>query len=101
MSPYLLTNVLYLAKVTIKNACYLGDPRPIDEECECYTCQNYSRAYLRHLFVAKELLSYRLNSIHNLHYYTRLMRKIREAIYEDRMIAFRDEYFRMKKDPST
>ena len=88
-------------KVTIKNACYLEDPMPIDKECECYTCQNYSRAYLRHLFVAKELLSYRLNSIHNLHYYTRLMEKIREAIYEDRMIQFRDEYFGMKKDPST
>ena len=83
-------------KVTIKNACYLEDPRPVDEACECYTCQNYSRAYLRHLFVARELLSYRLNSIHNLHYYTRLMEKIREAIYEDRMNQFRDEYFGMK-----
>jgi len=85
-------------KVIIKNACYLEDPGPIDEDCECYTCQNYSRAYLRHLFLAKELLSYRLNSIHNLHYYTQLMNEIREAIYEDRMIEFRNEYFGLKKD---
>ena len=85
-------------KVTIKNASYLEDPRPVDEDCDCYTCQNYSRSYLRHLFLAKELLSYRLNSIHNLHYYTRLMKEIREAIREDRMIAFRNEFFGMKKD---
>lgn len=85
-------------KVTIKNASYLEDPRPVDEDCDCYTCQNYSRAYLRHLFLAKELLSYRLNSIHNLHYYTRLMKVIREAIREDRMIAFRNEFFRMKNE---
>jgi queuine tRNA-ribosyltransferase len=85
-------------KVTIKNASYQEDPRPVDENCECYTCQNYSRAYLRHLFLAKELLSYRLNSIHNLHYYTQLMKKIREAISEDKMITFRDEYFEMRNE---
>jgi queuine tRNA-ribosyltransferase len=88
-------------KVTIKKASYIEDPRPVDEDCECYTCQNYSRAYLRHLFLAKELLSYRLNSIHNLHYYTQLMTEIREAIREDKMMTFRDQYYKMKKDPST
>ena len=79
-------------KVTIKNACYLEDHRPVDEDCECYTCRNFSRAYLRHLFMAREILSYRLNSIHNLSYYLRLMRDIRQAIHEDRLIAFREQY---------
>jgi len=67
-------------RLTIKNARYIDDERPLDETCACYTCRNYSRAYLRHLFVAKELLAYRLNTIHNLYFYTRLMEKIREEI---------------------
>jgi queuine tRNA-ribosyltransferase len=67
-------------KLLIKNARYARDPRPIDPACQCYTCRHYSRAYLRHLFVADELLAPRLNTIHNLHYYMDVMRMIREAI---------------------
>ncbi|MFL5318516.1 MAG: tRNA-guanine transglycosylase, partial [Myxococcaceae bacterium] len=68
----------------IKNAAYLKDPRPVDEACGCYTCRNFSRAYLRHLFQAKEILAMRLNSIHNLHYFLSLMQGAREAIEQDR-----------------
>ena len=55
-------------RVVIKNARYQSDPGPMDEKCGCYTCRNYSRAYLRHLFMSREILAYQLNSIHNLHY---------------------------------
>lgn len=72
-------------KLIIKNARYAQDPRPIDPECSCYTCRHYSRAYLRHLFVADELLAPRLNTIHNLHYYTDIMHMIRAAIAEGRL----------------
>ena len=75
-------------KLIIKNARYAQDPRPIDPECSCYTCRHYSRAYLRHLFVADELLAPRLNTIHNLHYYTDIMHMIRAAIAEGRLDVF-------------
>ena len=80
-------------RLTIKNACYLKDEGPVDENCECYTCSNFSRAYLRHLFMAKELLSYRLNTIHNLYYYEQLMEGIRQAIKEDGMDDFRKAFY--------
>ncbi len=80
-------------KLNIKNARHLEDKRPIDENCGCYTCANYSRAYLRHLYMARELLAYRLNTIHNIYYYTHLMEGIREAIKEDRMDSFRDNFY--------
>jgi queuine tRNA-ribosyltransferase len=80
-------------KMNIKNAEYLQDERPIDESCGCYTCSNYSRAYLRHLYQARELLAYRLNTIHNLFYYSHLMEEIREAIKGDRMAAFYKAFF--------
>lgn len=75
-------------KINIKNARYAEDQNPIDEACRCYTCANYSRAYLRHLYMARELLAYRLNTIHNLCYYSKLMSEIRQAIKEDRMDEF-------------
>jgi len=78
--------------LAIKNACYAEDDRPVDERCTCYTCTHFTRAYLRHLFMAKELLAYRLNTIHNLHYYMGLMTGIREAIQEDRFEAFRETF---------
>ena len=81
-----------MGKIVIKNARYKDDERPIDENCGCYTCSNFSRAYLRHLFIAKELLAYRLNSIHNLYYYTNLMKEIRSAIKEDRFFDYRKNY---------
>jgi queuine tRNA-ribosyltransferase len=72
-------------KLLIKNARYARDPRPIDPDCRCYTCQHYSRAYLRHLFVADELLAPRLNTIHNLQYYMDVIHLIREAIVAGRL----------------
>ncbi len=72
-------------RLIIKNARYARDPRPIDPDCRCYTCQHYSRAYLRHLFVADEILAPRLNTIHNLHYYMDVIQMIREAIIEGRL----------------
>jgi len=66
--------------VRLRNAQYRHDTRPLDPNCTCYTCQHYSRAYLRHLDQAKEILGSRLNTVHNLHYYQNLMARIREAI---------------------
>jgi len=71
-------------KINIKNAKYAEDPSPLDPECPCEACTQYSRAYLRHLFVAGEMLSARLNTLHNLSYYIRLMGQMREAILENR-----------------
>ena len=66
--------------VKIKNARYKDDKRPLDESCDCYTCRNFSRAYLHHLHRAGEILGAQLNTIHNLHYYLQLMREIRSSI---------------------
>ena len=66
--------------IKIKNACHKNDPRPLDATCECYTCRNFSRAYLHHLHRVGEILGSQLNTIHNLHYYQVLMRELREAI---------------------
>ena len=84
-------------KLNIKNACYMDDDRPIDENCDCYTCSHYSRAYLRHLFMAKELLIYRLNSIHNLYYYTKLMEDIRHAIREERLTDYCHDFYEQQE----
>ena len=67
-------------KLTIKQAQYLDDPRPIDPECDCYVCRNYSRAYLRHLYQSNEILASILNTQHNLHYYLGLMAGIRTSL---------------------
>ena len=77
-----------LGKISIKQAQYAEDQRPADEACQCYTCRHYSRAYLRHLYLSKEILSSRLNTIHNLYYYINLLRKMREAIEENRLLDF-------------
>ena len=60
----------------------------MDETCACYTCRHYSRAYLRHLYLAKEILSSRLNTTHNLYYYMNFMKNLRKAIQEDRLLDF-------------
>lgn len=78
--------------VKIKNAAHRNDPRPLDESCECYTCRNFSRAYLHHLHRVGEILGARLNTIHNLHYYLQLMREMREAIEQHRFDAFRLQF---------
>jgi queuine tRNA-ribosyltransferase len=75
-------------RLNIRNARYAQDPAPLEEECACPTCARYSRAYLRHLFLARELLAYRLNTVHNLHYILNLMAELREAIADDRYPAF-------------
>lgn len=71
----------------IRNARYQHDTRPIDENCDCYTCTNYSRAYLRHLHRCNEILGHRLATIHNLHYYQTVMRQLREAIEQGQFRA--------------
>ncbi|MBN2048693.1 MAG: tRNA guanosine(34) transglycosylase Tgt [Anaerolineaceae bacterium] len=79
-------------QINLQNAVHARDPRPIDEECTCYTCQHFTRAYLRHLFVAKESLSGTLVSIHNIHTLLELVRRIRQAIFEDRFEDFASEF---------
>ncbi len=88
-------------RINIKNAAYADDPRPIMEGCDCYTCRNFSRAYLRHLYVAGEILSPRLNTLHNLHYYCALMRRARSAIEEGRWPEFRDRFRRRQQSGGT
>ncbi len=83
-------------RLVIKNSIYRDDQRPPDELCECYTCRNYSRAYLRHLFMCREILAYQLNSIHNLHYYCSLMADMRNAIENDTFTAFRKTFYSMR-----
>jgi queuine tRNA-ribosyltransferase len=75
-------------KLVIKHARYAKDERPLDPACRCYTCQNFSRAYLRHLFVAGELVAMRLNTLHNLQFYLSLMTDARAAIEQDRYADF-------------
>ena len=75
-------------KMSIKQAQYAEDPRPVDETCGCYTCRHYSRAYLRHLYLSKEILSSRLNTMHNLYYYMGLLAGIRDAIQQGRLPDF-------------
>jgi queuine tRNA-ribosyltransferase len=79
--------------VRIRNARHADDIRPIDEQCGCYTCQHYSRAYLRHLDKCGEILGARLNTIHNLYYFQVLMSRIRKAIEEDRYDSFCKEFY--------
>lgn len=79
--------------INISNARFKTDPRPVDEKCACYTCTNYSRAYLHHLYRNRELLAYRLNTLHNLDYYTRLMEKMRNAIEKDEFPAFKRAFY--------
>jgi len=71
-------------RLAIKNARFTDDPSPLDPDCRCYTCSRFSRAYLRHLYVAREITAATLHTIHNLHFYLELMRRIRSAIAEDR-----------------
>jgi len=74
------TMYTWQGKVSIKQARYREDPNPLDPECDCYTCTNYSKAYLRHVFNTGEIISARLNTIHNLYFYSKLIERSREAI---------------------
>jgi len=80
-------------KLNIKAAKFKLDNNPIDHECNCYTCQNYSRGYLNHLFKAKELTYFRLASLHNLHYYLNLVKEAREAILEGKFQEFKQQFY--------
>jgi len=79
-------------KMSIKQAQYAEDGKPVDEACSCYTCRHYSRAYLRHLYLANEILSSRLNTIHNIYYYINLMRHIRETIEDGTFCDFYEQH---------
>ena len=81
-------------RVIIKNKEYEHDFTPLDSKCDCYCCRNYTKAYLRHLFKANEMLGYRLLSIHNVNYLLRLTEGIRKAIKEDRFLEFKEEVYR-------
>ncbi len=83
--------------VRIKNACHAKDTAPLDPMCDCYTCRNYSRAYLRHLHRCHEILGARLNTIHNLYYYQQLMQQLREAIEQQRLTSFVDDFYYLRK----
>jgi len=80
-------------RLVVKNAKYARDFGPLDENCDCYTCRNYSRAYIRHLIKSDETFGLRLTSYHNLYFLVNLMEKVRQAIREDRLGDFRDEFF--------
>jgi len=81
-------------QVVIRNGQFKEDFGPLDPECDCYVCQNYSRAYIRHLFNTSEVLGLRLAAYHNVHYYVNLMRRIREAIDQDRYAEFQTEFLK-------
>lgn len=81
-----------LGDLSIKKAVYTEDFSPLDPACSCYTCTNYTRAYLRHLFRRKEILSAHLLSLHNVHYLIHFVKKIREAIEEDRLSEFAQRF---------
>lgn len=80
-------------RLVVKNAKYKKDFNKLDEECSCYTCSNYSRAYIRHLFNVDEILGARLATIHNLHFLINLMENIKTAIKEDRLLSYKDEFY--------
>ena len=79
-------------RINIKNARYTKDKRPVEATCNCYTCRTYSRAYLRHLLVSHELTSFYLNTIHNMHFYAKFLKKIRETIREGTFNAFYESF---------
>ena len=86
-------------RANVDKALYRDKEGPVEEGCDCYTCSNYSAAYVHHLFRAKELLAFRLATIHNLRFILRLMEHIREAILEERFAKFRKEFWKRFNPP--
>ncbi|MEO5340197.1 MAG: tRNA guanosine(34) transglycosylase Tgt [Magnetococcus sp. MYC-9] len=86
--------------MNIKQARFREDASPVDDRCGCESCRHYSRAYLHHLFRSKEILGLRLMTLHNLHYYLQLMTEMREAIQQDRFMAFRSTFFHLREAAS-
>ncbi len=80
-------------RLVVKNAKYERDFRPLDEKCNCYTCRNYTRAYIRHLFKTDETFGLRLTSYHNLYFLLNLMKQVRQAIMDDNLLEFREAFF--------
>lgn len=80
-------------RLVVKNKKFERDFGPLDPECDCYTCKNYSRAYIRHLFKADEILGLRLTSYHNLYFLLKLMRDVRTAILNDNLLEFKEAFF--------
>jgi queuine tRNA-ribosyltransferase len=80
-------------RVLIKQTRYTQDPNPVDADCDCPVCQQFSRAYLRHLFISREMLGVRLNTVHNLWYYGRLLRELRQAVRQNRFEEYRKDFY--------
>lgn len=81
-------------KVVVRNQTYEKDWSPLDDECDCYACKNYTRAYIRHLIKANEILAVRLLSIHNLKFLTKLMERVRINIENDSLLDFKNEFYK-------
>lgn len=88
------TAMTWNGKVVVRNATYEKDWGPLDAECDCYTCKNYTRAYIRHLVKANEILAVRLLSLHNLHFLTKLMERVRIEIENDNLANFKEEFYK-------
>ena len=88
------TAMTWNGKVVVRNATYERDWGPLDPECDCYTCKNYSRAYIRHLVKANEILGIRLLSIHNLRFLTNLMERVKIEIEHDNLLSFKTEFYK-------
>lgn len=88
------TAMTWNGKVVIRNATYERDFSPLDKECDCYTCKNYTRAYIRHLIKNNEILGVRLLSMHNLRFLTNLMERVRIEIENDNLGTFRNEFYK-------
>ncbi|MBP3596346.1 MAG: tRNA guanosine(34) transglycosylase Tgt [Clostridia bacterium] len=88
------TAMTWNGKVVVRNAAYEKDFSPLDPECNCYTCRNYTRAYIRHLINTKEILGVRLLSIHNINFLTNLMDRVKIEIENDNLGTFRDEFYK-------
>ena len=85
-------------KLGIRNAQYANDPNPVEDDCHCYTCRNYSRAYVRHLFMANEILAARLGTYHNLYYYINLMKEMRMAIEKENFAEFKNNFYKKREE---
>lgn len=88
------TAMTWNGKVVVRNATYERDFTPLDSECNCYTCKNYTRSYIRHLVKTNEILGVRLLSIHNLTFLTNLMKKVRIEIENDNLLNFKNEFYK-------
>lgn len=87
------TTMTSKGRLVLKNAAFARDFRPLDEKCDCYTCKNYTRAYLRHLIKSNETFGLRLTSYHNLYFLINLMKDVRQAIREDNLLEFKENFF--------